>query len=68
MKEAVCLLSKRLQELESGLSDSTLVAVAHLADFEVSFSIFIRDSSLMNHSVWSVTLIIGGCIWMALKK
>jgi len=36
MKEAVCLLSKRLQEPESGLSESTLVAVAHLADFEVS--------------------------------
>jgi hypothetical protein len=35
MKEAVYLLSKKLQEPEAELSDSTIVAVAHLADFEV---------------------------------
>jgi hypothetical protein len=36
MKESVHLISIRLQNLSTGLSDSTLVTVAHLADFEVS--------------------------------
>jgi hypothetical protein len=35
MKEAVHLLRQRLQNPESELSDSTIAAVAHLADFEV---------------------------------
>jgi hypothetical protein len=36
MTEAVHLLSARLQDPRSELSDSTIVAVAHLADFEAS--------------------------------
>lgn len=36
MQESVHLISTRLQNLTSELSDSTLVTVAHLADFEVN--------------------------------
>lgn len=36
MKEAVHLLSAKLQDPNSELSDSTIAAVAHLADFEAS--------------------------------
>jgi hypothetical protein len=38
MKEACRLVSARLQNPGSELSDGTLVAVAHLADFEVNTS------------------------------
>jgi hypothetical protein len=36
MKEAVHLLSRRLQDLGSELDDSTILTVAHLAIFEAS--------------------------------
>jgi hypothetical protein len=39
MTEAVSLLSTRLQDRRLELSDSTLVAVAHLADFEASLAV-----------------------------
>lgn len=39
MKEAVQLLSARLQDPEPELSDSTILAVAHLAEFEASSSV-----------------------------
>lgn len=39
MKEAVHLLSTRLQDPGSELSDSTIAAVAHLAEFEASTSV-----------------------------
>lgn len=41
MKEAIHLLSNRLQDPRLEISDSTLIAVAHLADFEVSISVLI---------------------------
>jgi hypothetical protein len=39
MKEAVHLLNTRLQDPEVEISDSTILAVAHLADFEASPSV-----------------------------
>jgi len=36
LKEAVHLLNTRLQDPEVQISDGTILAVAHLADFEVS--------------------------------
>jgi len=42
MTEAVHLLSARLQEPEPELSDSTLIAVSHLADFEVRLLVFVK--------------------------
>lgn len=38
MNEAVRLLNAKLQVSGDALADSTLVAVAHLAEFEVSFT------------------------------
>ena len=38
MTEAIHLLSRRLQNPGSEIVDSTIIAVAHLADFEVSYS------------------------------
>jgi hypothetical protein len=38
MKEAIHLLSVRLQSLGPKISDSTIIAVAHLAEFEVCIS------------------------------
>lgn len=35
MKEAIQLISKRLQDPVATISDGTLLAVAHLAEFEV---------------------------------
>jgi len=45
MKDACHLVSARLQNPESEISDGTLVAVAHLADFEVSASFCVNLNS-----------------------
>ncbi|KAI9737859.1 MAG: hypothetical protein M1834_009229 [Cirrosporium novae-zelandiae] len=47
MKEVVHLLSTRLRDPGSELSDSTIVAVAHLAEFEAS-------TSVRNFANWSL--------------
>jgi hypothetical protein len=39
MTEAIHLLSRRLQDPGAEIADSTIIAVAHLADFEVSDSV-----------------------------
>jgi hypothetical protein len=47
MKEAVHLLSTRLQDPGSELSDSTIVAVAHLAEFEASTAVHVNLGCLL---------------------
>lgn len=42
MKEAIHLLSVRLQSLGPKISDSTIISVAHLAEFEVCNSALIE--------------------------
>lgn len=47
MKEAIHLLKVRLQGPTLDISDSTILAVAHLADFEVQTSIILKEMKLL---------------------
>jgi hypothetical protein len=50
MKEAVHLLNTRLQDPDVEISDSTILAVAHLADFEVRISMLFNFAGIADRS------------------